>query len=293
MDTTKTNEDEYLMKLVRLGRQLEMAGFYNAAKLFWAAAFSEEMHGTNEGIHMSPEEIQRDIADAIGMMKERGASPTLIAALERGEAAVRAVRSIPFTEIGDVHVCRACGELVVGDQPERCPNCGGYELTFRTFPAVHYLEPLPPQVALEALATVPTIIEGIIGDMTEAEMNQQPSPGEWSFREVMGHLYGTQELIAFRVKKILEEDNPSLRSLGVADLAPQENVTAQDLFQRYKFSREAMVARLRTISPADWWRTGVHEEFATVTLLQQASYFAKHDHAHLTQIEQIRRAIGA
>jgi len=39
---------------------------------------------------------------------------------------------------------------------------------------------------------------------------------------------------------------------------------------------------------ADWWRTGEHEEFGTVTLRQQVSYFAAHELTHLPQIEALR-----
>jgi hypothetical protein len=42
----------------------------------------------------------------------------------------------------------------------------------------------------------------------------------------------------------------------------------------------------------DWWRTAQHEEFGSVTILQQASYFAKHERSHWPQIEAIRRALG-
>ncbi len=41
------------------------------------------------------------------------------------------------------------------------------------------------------------------------------------------------------------------------------------------------------------WRTGHHDEFGEVTVLQQASYFAKHERSHLPQIAESRRAIGA
>ena len=53
-----------------------------------------------------------------------------------------------------------------------------------------------------------------------------------------------------------------------------------------------VVVATSNVAPEDWWRTGWHEEFGAVTVLQQASYFAKHDHAHLTQIEAARRALG-
>jgi hypothetical protein len=47
------------------------------------------------------------------------------------------------------------------------------------------------------------------------------------------------------------------------------------------------------LTAEQWLRVGEHEEFGPVTLLQQASYFARHDHSHLGQVEAIRRALEA
>jgi hypothetical protein len=141
------------------------------------------------------------------------------------------------------------------------------------------------------LAAVPDAVEDLIIGMTDKDMEIAPAEGQWCICEVLGHLVGAQELVNSRVNRILEQDNPSLKSIGVSELE-QGVVPAWDLFRQFKASRMGMVDRLSTISASDWWRTGMHEEFGQVTLLQQASYFAKHDHAHLTQIEQIRRATG-
>jgi len=54
----------------------------------------------------------------------------------------------------------------------------------------------------------------------------------------------------------------------------------------------ATVGQLKAMSPGDWWRTARHEEFVQFTILQQASYFAKHERSHLPQIDAIRQAIG-
>jgi hypothetical protein len=284
-----TSEYEHLIGLVRLARQLEMAGVYNAAKLMWAAVFSEEIHGSNEGVHASRDVVTAGYVQMLDAMREQSTDSSLLKAMERGLEAVRADQGIPYSDIPGVHVCRQCGEIAIGDVPDQCPGCGGFEMIFRTIPPVHYLDPLPPDQALAGMESVAPALERLMQGVSAAHMNGQPAPGEWSFREVLIHLLGTQVLIAGRVDKILGEDNPLLRSVGVAELS-QGDAPAAELFDRFKQSRAVMLARLRTISAADWWRTGVHEEFGTVTLLQQVSYFAKHDHAHLTQIENLRRA---
>lgn len=61
----------------------------------------------------------------------------------------------------------------------------------------------------------------------------------------------------------------------------------------YQSAREDTVARLARIDSAGWQRTGRHEEFGRVTLIEQASYFAAHELTHLRQLEQLRRAAEA
>lgn len=278
---------EKLIGLVRLARQLEMEGYYNAAKLFWAFAFSDEIRASRKGLEVSHETLERRMIEAIEDFSQRGASAGLIVTLESARQAVHERRSPTFAETPEVSVCRTCGEIAVGPVPAQCPGCGGFELTFRTFPPVHYLEPLSPTQALDALATVPPAVHRLIDGLSEDQLNQPPRPGEWSIREVLAHLLGAQELVAYRIDKMLAEDHPSLKAVGLP--VAGENLSSWELFEQFRRSREAMVSTLRGIAPLDWWRTGEHEEFSTVTILQQASYFAKHDHAHLTQIERIRR----
>lgn len=289
-------QDHYdrLIRVVRLARGLEMGGFYNAAKLLWAAAYSQELTESNQaGITTSPTDMARELGSLIGDMQAAGMTPEFIAALEYGRSAVEKNATIPASEIPEVHVCRTCGHIALGAMPESCPACGAWELTFRTFPAVYYLEPLPPDRALEALEAAPDVILSLIRRLTDDQMARQPKPGEWSIREVLVHLLMAQELLAGRVTKMLAEDSPSLKAMNAWNIDELAQTGAREIFDNFRVSREKTVAELKAAAPLGWWREGDHEEFGTVTVLQQASYFAKHDHNHVTQIRQVLKAIGA
>ncbi len=283
-----------LIRLVRLGRGLEMGGFYNAAKLMWALAYSQELSDSSaQGVTPSPTELSWEMKALIADLKADGASQEILAALERGENAVQKSATIPAVDIPEVHVCRTCGQVVLGNAPESCPHCGAWELTFRTFPAVYYLEPLPPDQALRSLSSVSDLILSHIRRLSDDQLARQPRPGEWSIREVLVHILMSQDLLAGRVRRMLAEDNPSLTAMSAWNLEELEETSARDIFESFRSSREKTVAELKAAAPTGWWRTGQHEEFGRVTVLQQASYFAKHDHNHLTQIRQILKAIGA
>ena len=285
---------ERFIRLVRVAGGLEAGGYYNAAKLLWAIVFSQAIRASSEqGAPIDADELDCEMKAAINGLIAEGAKPELITALQHGRQGARENRTIPWTEIPPVFVCRTCGEVALGEAPQRCPTCDARALTFREFPPVYFLEPLHPQQALAALVSAPDEVEELVKGLSEEQMARPPRSGEWAIRNVLSHLLVAQGLLAGRVKKMLAEDNPSLKGVAAWAIGGEESLSAREILERYRASRQATVERLKRISVQDWWRTAQHEEFGQVTLLQQASYFAKHDCYHLPQIEAIRRAIGA
>lgn len=282
---------EQLIRLLRIARGLEIGGQYNAAKLFRAAAFAQEIQERNgQGIPLGAD-LDREMEVAIETLQTGGVGPPLLAALRTAQRAAAENRTIPRTEIPEVHACRDCGEVFLGDLPDRCPRCGARPLTFREFLPVYYLQPLTPAQALEALANGPDEVDRVIRGLSEEQLVRRPAPGCWAIRQVLVHLLTAQGLLAGRVEKILAEENPSLTGVAAWKIGEEETLTAAAVLQRYRVSREATVARLRGVSFAEWWRAARHEEFGQVTLLQQASYFARHERYHLPRLEATRRVI--
>jgi len=286
--------DEHLIRLVRVARGLEAGGYYNAAKLFWAEAFCEEIRASNDqGVPLEADDLDREMQIAIDTLGTAKGRPELIAAFQYGRQAVREDRIIPWTEIPQVYVCRTCAEFALGQAPQRCPTCGARALTFREFLPVYYLEPLAPERALAALISGPDEVEDAVKGLSEQQMTHSPRPGEWAIRDVLWHLLMAQRVFAARVEKMLTEDDPSLEGVAVWTIEGEESLSARDILARYQDSRKATVDQLKAMSPGDWWRTARHEEFVQFTILQQASYFAKHERSHLPQIDAIHQVIGA
>jgi hypothetical protein len=231
------------------------------------------------------------LGEAIQALAGAGASAELLQALKRSRQAARENRTITHEESPDLRVCRRCGEIALGQAPERCPACGADGLTMRAFPAIYYLEPLEPQEALAALASAPGELSAIMAGLSEAELSAAPEPGGWTLREAAAHLLDAQGLLAGRVEKILAEEHPSLEGAATWAEVGGESLTAAEVLEQYRRSRQATVARLEGIAPQDWQRDAFHTEFGRVTLLQQASYFAKHERDHFWQIRAIRRAV--
>jgi rubrerythrin/uncharacterized damage-inducible protein DinB len=272
---------------------LEADGIYNAAKVLRALAFSEEVRATNTaGLPAGKEERDRDLRVILSAMERAGSRGDLRSLLETGRRAALEDRVIPLHEIPEIFVCRSCGEVALREAPRRCPACGAHGLTFKEIVPVYFLEPLLPERALRALRDVAgEVAQGVEG-LSEEAMARPPSAGEWAIRQLLFHLLEAEGLLAGRVERILSEDEPSLEGVASWAIEAGEEMPAGQILRRYRESREATASRLASIRPQDWLRTARHSEWGLVSLVGQASYFAKHDASHIPQIGEIRRAIG-
>jgi hypothetical protein len=276
----------------QLARGLEAGGYYNAAKVLRALAYADEVRLIDiAGIPRGEEALSRGLEAARRHLEAETGSQELIDYLSLAERAVADRRELLREECGDVAVCRACGHLMLADIPERCPGCGAWRLTFHDFRPTYFLEPLTPDEAVANLEATPRVLAGWLRGMSEDQMTVSPMPGEWSMREGLHHLLVTEVLLSGRVRQFLETDRPRLSGLAAWAERIQEGLPAGAVFQTFRQSREATVQTLHRLTLEQWLRQADHEEFGPVTLLQQASYFARHDHSHLAQLEAIRAAI--
>jgi rubrerythrin len=288
-----TAKYDQLINLVRLARGLEAGGLYNAGKVCWALVNASLVRASSErGVPVDTAALDHELATMVTALAAAGVKSAVIAALHNGRKAVREQRTIAATEIPPIYVCRNCGEIVMGDLPERCPVCEADGLTLREFPAIYYLEQMRPDTALAALMAGPKLVAEILGGLSDAQLNTAPKTGEWNIREGLHHLLVAQSLFAGRIEKMLAEEDPSLNGVAAWNLTSDEVTGAQETFEQYNASREMTIGRLQRLAAQDWWRTAQHDEFGQVTILGQASYFAKHERSHLAQLRAIRKAVN-
>jgi hypothetical protein len=307
MSAIISNRGNYdrLHRLIRIARGLEAEGYYNAGKLCWALAFSQEIRATNDPpLPRARTSLAQELSALVDDLKADGLSPALEAAFDDTLRVVREDRTGGHLE---VCVCRRCGEVfvsrsdtqanpadlhVVGQIPARCPTCGADALTFHEIAPIWYFEPLPPSKLVAALEENIPVVASAADGMSDAQLVQAPAPGEWSMRELLFHFLFAEGLLAGRLEKILSENNPSLAGSAAWAIHDQEELSAAELIERFRTSRQATLARLRGATPGDWWRTGVHSEFGQITLAQHVTYFVRHERLHFLQIDEIRQAVG-
>jgi uncharacterized damage-inducible protein DinB len=292
--TTFAPRFELLVRLERLAAGLEAEGYLGQAKLYRGISRGLLARAAYEA---DPLRISHRLVDEMALaraeLQQVGLAAQMLAALDVAQSVATAQRATLWDEIGALHVCRLCGELFLNETPEYCPTCGSHALAYWEVSPIYHLEPMTPATVLAALETMPAALHAAIDGLSEAQMTASPAPGEWSLRETIFHLLMAQGVLVARTQLLLTEAHPSLASQAVWTFKADEDVSTGALVAQFEAVRRDLLATLGGIPYDAWLRSGWHTEFGEVTLLQQASYFAKHERYHQPQLNAIRAAVTA
>jgi hypothetical protein len=125
----------------------------------------------------------------------------------------------------------------------------------------------------------------LTGSLPADLLARQPSPGEWSALECLGHLLDTERYVfpvrveLFLAGRDLEGFNPDTQGSSL-DQGPSE------LAAEFTRLREASLATLERVSEVDLSRTARHSELGVVTLGEMLHEWAAHDLNHTLQAER-------
>jgi len=273
---------ERVLRALIASRALEVDGQYNAAKLFRAAALGVAIRATRE--HPGPgTEREEAMAGVIADVRATGGNDPLVAVMERALAAVRSGEAwVTLQDAPRTMVCRACGEVLLGEPPVACPTCGARPLGFHEVLAIYFLDPVDVAPLLSALAGAPAEVERLCAGIGD----EQARHGAWPAREIVLHLIAAEGLLTGRAWRMLEENEPALVSVPppAADPATQQQPFPA-LVAQFRATREETLSRLRSLTPAQWERSGFHPEWGRITVRQQLSYVARHEQSHLAELE--------
>jgi hypothetical protein len=231
-----------------------------------------------------------ELYKAIDVVSNFDVSSDLTDALKLGADAMVEERLPLINETPHPYVCRTCGHLVLKEPSVNCPVCNARPQTFKRFLPVYWLDALDPFDVLERLRQTPQDVAALMEGLTEEDMNQVPEDGGWNIRNAVSHLRDAQGVMEFRINLMIDQDHPKLESKAVFEWAAREEErppTTEEIFKTYYDSRQKVLTKLENLPLRDWWRTGEHEEFGTLTIKQQASYFASHEITHFPQIESL------
>jgi hypothetical protein len=147
-------------------------------------------------------------------------------------------------------------------------------------------------VLLERLNETPNKLASFTAGLSQAELQFQNSPDEFSVLENICHLRDL-ELQGYtpRISRILAEADPALADFDGARVAAEsnyQNEQPQVALRTFQIARKANVDRLRSLSEEELKREGTCEGVGTITLRQLVGKMREHDEGHLDDLRVLR-----
>ena len=149
---------------------------------------------------------------------------------------------------------------------------------------------MTPEQALHLLAAAPVRIAKATAGLTPEQLVTPPDPGEWSVNEVLAHLRSCSDVWGDAAQAIADGAT-TLRAVNPRTWIKQTDYPKTPFavsFAAYRRQRDELVAFLTSLPDDVWART------ATITgagkplkrsVLDYADWIARHERAHLKQIE--------
>ena len=145
---------------------------------------------------------------------------------------------------------------------------------------------------LDMLEATPTILRGLMAELSPMDVRWKPAPDRFSVGEVLAHLSHTEgHCYRTRLDRFLSEDNPEFESDDAQHhLELYRNMDPEDAFDHFEEQRETNIEALRDLPPAAAERRAVHKKVGPITLAQMLNEWALHDLGHIRQIAELIRA---
>jgi uncharacterized damage-inducible protein DinB len=141
----------------------------------------------------------------------------------------------------------------------------------------------------------PALLRAAVAGMTAEQVRAKPVPGKMSTLEVVCHIADFEPIYADRMKRVLAEEQPKILSgdpdLFQKRLAYDQRDLAEEL-DLIEVVRKQMARILRTATPSDAQRTGVHSADGPLSLETLLKRIAGHIPHHVKFIQEKRAALG-
>ena len=141
----------------------------------------------------------------------------------------------------------------------------------------------------------PQMLRAAVTGMTAEQLDAQPFPGKWSTKQVICHIADFEPVYVDRMKRVIAENEPTMFSgdpdLFAARLAYDQRDVAVEL-DFIQFARKHMGPILRSLTPEDFQRRGIHSEAGPITLEKLLTNITNDIPHHVKFIHEKRAALA-
>ena len=148
---------------------------------------------------------------------------------------------------------------------------------------------------IAAIRSLPDQLEPLLEGLSDEQLRQRPSPEEWSLLEVLCHLRDAAEIEGLRIRRLVEEDEPSIEPYDQEALARDRDYRGDDP-SRVRTALRAfwggLAYQLEHLSGEEWERSGTHPQQGRLTVASRAQLNAEHAQEHAAQMRAARASVS-
>src|SRR5262245_58382794 len=116
-------------------------------------------------------------------------------------------------------------------------------------------------LALQAAAPrkLSTLVEGL----SIEQLGRRPAPEKWSIQEIVAHLADDELVGGYRLRMILSSPGTAIQAFDQdvwARAGRYDRIEVRSSLELFRVLRQANLALLRALGPAEWEMFGVHAE---------------------------------
>jgi hypothetical protein len=152
---------------------------------------------------------------------------------------------------------------------------------------VGYMEGKQPLAVQTATAKK---LERLIKGVPTSKLRKRPAADKWSVSEILAHLADAEIVGGFRMRLILGAPGTPVVAFDQDSWVTSghyEKRHPRKSLDQFRVVREANLALLKSLTPDQWKRYGMHSERGQESIEHIVLMFAGHDLNHLRQVEAI------
>lgn len=152
-----------------------------------------------------------------------------------------------------------------------------------------YIRLVPPGDVLAFLQAQPAGVCELLSTLSEEQLSFRPAPGEWTIKQVIGHMIDIERIFSFRALHIARRDGNPLPGMQPDPYVAHAHFDAQalnDLLEEFSTVRRASIQLFRGFSAEDLLQVGVASG-NSISVRALISICAGHVEHHLESIRTV------
>ncbi len=148
---------------------------------------------------------------------------------------------------------------------------------------------------LRILRSTPDEVQTACEGLSNEQLRTPPSAGGWSLLEITCHLRDSAAEEGLRIRRLIEEDRPTLAPYDQDARAREREYQREDPRRALTGLRAfwtGLAYQLEGLSEDEWQREGIHLEVGSVSVGSRAEDEVRHAREHLAQMQDVRAALS-